>query len=54
MKGATGILSSGITQCAITANPSGTQDTWDPKMIKIKANFFPAKLFMAILQTSKN
>lgn len=31
MKGATEVLSSGIKQCAITANLSGIQDVGDPK-----------------------
>lgn len=31
MKGATEALSSGITQCAITANVSGIQDAGYPK-----------------------
>lgn len=41
MKGATEVLSSGITQCAITANLSGVQDAREPKITKIKAYFFP-------------
>lgn len=42
MKGAAEVLSSGITQRAITANLSGVQDARELKITKIKARFFPA------------
>lgn len=44
MKGATEVLHSGVTQCAITGNLAGIQDAWDST--KIKADFFLAKFFL--------